>query len=97
MVSNVVIFVTIVFRLIVRCLEVGFWLRMFVFLDFSGNYALRIPKQPDYKANVYKLYGLINSGVNSRGSAMRFARLKSKYPMEYGEMRAERMGQEEVF
>lgn len=55
------------------------------------------PNQPDYKANVYKLYGFVNKGVRSRGSAMRFASLKRKYPEEYGEMRAERMGQGEIF
>lgn len=55
------------------------------------------PNQSDHKADVYKLYGFINKGVHSRGSAMRFVSLKRKYPEEYGEIRAEHMGQGEIF
>ncbi len=53
--------------------------------------------QSDYRADMYKLYRFINNGIHSRGSAMQFASLKRKYSKEYGEIRAERMGQGEIF
>lgn len=65
------------------------------FLDRRRNNAP--PNRSDHKADLYKLYGFLKNGVHSRGSAMRFASLKRKYPEEYGQMRAEHMGQGEIF
>ena len=52
--------------------------------------------RPGYTADVYKLYEYIQTGVHSPGSAMRFNSLKRKYLDEYGELRAESMGQGEI-
>ncbi len=55
------------------------------------------PERSDYKRNVYELYRYIEEGVHSPGSAMRFNSLKRRHAKEYAELRAEGMGQGEMF
>lgn len=50
-----------------------------------------------YKAVLYRLYEYIGKGVHSPGSGMHFNSLKRKYAKEYAPLRAESMGQGEIF
>ncbi len=46
---------------------------------------------------MYLLYFHLHRGVGSLGAAYRFHSLKNKYPQEYAELKAEMMGQKEMW
>jgi hypothetical protein len=49
--------------------------------------------QPEYSADLYRLYRYVHRGVHSLGGAYCFKHLKRRYPTEYAELRAERDGE----
>ena len=46
--------------------------------------------QPNYSADLYRLYRYVHSGVRSLGGGYRFQHLKRQYPIEYAELKVER-------
>jgi hypothetical protein len=51
---------------------------------------------PGYAPDLSMMHRLITRGPRNAGEGMRLGTLKAKYPKEYGELRAERQGQEEL-
>jgi hypothetical protein len=52
--------------------------------------------RPKYTHDLYMTHRLINRGPRNAGEGMRLGSLKARYPKEYGELRAERQGQQEL-
>jgi hypothetical protein len=50
--------------------------------------------RPKYAADVSMMHRLMIRGSHSAGEGMRLGSLKAKCPKEYGELRAERRGQQ---
>lgn len=53
-------------------------------------------KRQGYAADLSMLYRLIKSGPRNAGEGMRLGSLKAGYPEEYGELRVEQRGQQEL-
>jgi hypothetical protein len=53
-------------------------------------------RRPVYAADLLMLHRLITRDPRNVGEGMRLGSLKSKYRKEYGELRAERQGQQEL-
>jgi hypothetical protein len=53
-------------------------------------------RRPGYAADLSMMHRLIARGPSNRGESMQFGSLKAKYRKEYGELRAERQGQQEL-
>jgi aryl carrier-like protein len=51
-------------------------------------------RRPGYAADLSMMHRLIARGPSNRGESMQFGSLKAKYRKEYGELKAERRGQE---
>jgi hypothetical protein len=51
---------------------------------------------PTYISDLLMMHRLIKKGPRNAGEGMRLASLKAKYRKEYGELRAERQGQQEL-
>ena len=49
-----------------------------------------------YRADLYALYQYARKGVHSQGGAYRFHSLRSRYPKEHAEFKAEAQGQGEL-
>lgn len=52
--------------------------------------------RPEHAADLLIMHRLITRGPRNAGEGMRLGSLKAKYPKEYGELRAERRGQQEL-
>ena len=52
--------------------------------------------RPKYAADLSMMHRLITRGTRNAGEGMRLGSLKAKYRREYGELRAERQGQQEL-
>ena len=52
--------------------------------------------RPGYAADLSTMHRLITRGPRNAGEGMRLGSLKAKYGEEYGELRAERQGQQEL-
>jgi hypothetical protein len=52
--------------------------------------------RPGYAADLSMMHRIITWGPRNAGEGMRLANLKAKYRKEYGELRAERLGQQEL-
>lgn len=53
-------------------------------------------RRPGYATDLLMMHRLITRGTRNAGEGMRLASLRVKYPKEYGELRAERQGQQEL-
>ena len=53
-------------------------------------------RRPRYAADLSMMHRLINKGAHNAGEGLRLGSLKAKYRKEYGELRAERQGQQEL-
>jgi hypothetical protein len=53
-------------------------------------------RHPGYADDLLMIQRLITRGPCNAGEGMRLGSLKAKYPKEYGELRAERRGQQEL-
>ena len=53
-------------------------------------------KRPRYHADLFMMHRLITWSPRSAGQGMRLRSLKAKYREEYGELMAERQGQQEL-
>ena len=53
-------------------------------------------RKPGYAADLSMMHRLITRGPRNAGVGMRLGSLKAKYSEEYGELRAERRGQQEL-
>jgi hypothetical protein len=53
-------------------------------------------RRPRYTADLSMMHRIITWGPRKAGEGMRLANLKAKYHKEYGELRAERQGQQEL-
>jgi hypothetical protein len=53
-------------------------------------------RQPGYADDLLMIQRLITRGPRNAGEGMRLGSLKARYPKEYGELRAERQGQQEL-
>jgi hypothetical protein len=49
-----------------------------------------------YAADLSMMHQLMTRGPRNAGEGMRLGSLKAKYPKEYGELRAERLGQQKL-
>ena len=54
------------------------------------------PRRQRYAADLSMIHRLITRGPRNAGEGMRLGSLKAKYSKEYGELRAERQGQQEL-
>lgn len=52
------------------------------------------PRRPGYAADLSMMHRLMKRGSSNAVEGMRLGNLKAKYPKEYGELRAERQGQQ---
>ena len=53
-------------------------------------------RKPGYAADLSMMHRLITRGPRNAGEGMRLGSLKAKYREEYGELKAERQGQQEL-
>ena len=53
-------------------------------------------RKPGYAADLSMMHRLIDRGPRNAGAGMRLGSLKARYREEYGELRAERQGQQEL-
>jgi hypothetical protein len=53
-------------------------------------------RPPGYAADPSTMHRLITRGVHSAGAGMRLGSLRARYREEYGELKAEAQGQEEL-
>jgi hypothetical protein len=53
-------------------------------------------RRPGYAADLSMMHRLIARGPRNAGEGMRLRSLRAKYYEEYGELRAERQGQQEL-
>jgi hypothetical protein len=53
-------------------------------------------KRPQYAADLSLMHRLLTRCPRNAGEGMRLGSLKAKYRKEYGELRAERQGQQEL-
>jgi hypothetical protein len=53
-------------------------------------------KRPKYAVDLSMMHRLIRKGPSNAGEGMRLGSLKAKYRKEYGELRAEWQGQQEL-
>ena len=54
-------------------------------------------RRPGTGGDLYRLYRFVHGGVHSPGAGMWFKSLQRKYAREYAEIKAERMGQGELW
>ena len=52
--------------------------------------------RPKYAADLSMMHRLVTRGPRNAGEGMRLGTLKAKYRKEYGELRTERQGQQEL-
>lgn len=52
------------------------------------------PRRPGYAADLSMMHRFMKRGSSNAVEGMRLGNLKAKYPKEYGELRAERQGQQ---
>ena len=53
-------------------------------------------RRPKYAADLSMMHRLIIRGPRNAGEGLRLGSLKAKYPKEYGALRAEQQGQQEL-
>jgi hypothetical protein len=53
-------------------------------------------RRPGYAADLSMMQRLITKGPRNAGEGMRLGSLKARYHKEYGELRVERQGQQEL-
>jgi hypothetical protein len=56
-----------------------------------------VDRRGESSGGLYELYKYVRRGPRSLGGAYRFNSLRRRYPQEYAEMKAERMGQGELW
>jgi hypothetical protein len=53
-------------------------------------------RQPGYAADLSMMHRLLTKGPRAAGEGLRLGSLKARYREEYGELRIERQGQQEL-